>query len=106
MWTDATAEVNPGFISVVAMVETVWILRRSYRFSDRRIATALEGLLKADVLLVEDEREVSIAMTALKRRQSSFADALIAALDAKAGCSVTVTFDRRPRAYRDSRLSD
>jgi predicted nucleic-acid-binding protein len=92
---EGLTEANPGFISVVAMVETAWVLKSSYGFPDRRIAAAIEGLLKADTLLVEDEREVSVAMMALKRRQGSFADALIAALGAKAGCSVTYTFDRK-----------
>jgi predicted nucleic-acid-binding protein len=92
---EGLSEANRGFISVVAMVETAWVLKRSYGFSDRRIAAAIEGLLAADALLVEDEREVSVAMIALKRRQGSFADALIAALGAKAGASVTLTFDRK-----------
>ena len=92
---EGLTEAIPGFISVVAMVETAWVLKRSYRFSDRRIAAAVEGLLKADALLVEDEREVSVAMMSLKRAQGSFADALIAALGGKAGCSATFTFDQK-----------
>ncbi len=88
-------ESNPGFVSVVAMVETVWVLERRYGFSDVRIASAIEWLLKADVLVVEDEREVSVAMIALKRGQGSFADALIGALGDKVGCSTTLTFDRK-----------
>ena len=35
-------------------------------------------------------------MLAMKASRASFADALIGALDAKVGCSVTVTFDRKP----------
>ena len=88
-------ESNPGFVSVVAMVETVSVLERRYGFSDVRIASAIEWLLKADVLVVEDEREVSVAMIALKRGQGSFADALIGALGDKVGCSTTLTFDRK-----------
>jgi len=92
---EGLTKANPGFISVVAMVETAWVLKRSYGFSDRQIAAAVEGLLKADTLLVENEREVSVAMMALKRAQGSSADALIAALGAKAGCSATFTFDQK-----------
>ena len=39
--------------------------------------------------------QVFTAMVALKEDRVSFADALIGALDAKAGCSATVTFDRK-----------
>jgi predicted nucleic-acid-binding protein len=89
-----TAE-NPGFISVVAVAETVWVLERSYGVADQDIAATIERLLQADVLVVENEQQVFAAMIALKEGQGSFADALIAALGVKAGCSNTLTFDRR-----------
>ena len=88
-------EQNPGFISVLAMAETVWVLERAYRLADRDIAAAVERTLQADVLVVESEQEIFTAMIALKEGSGSFADALIEALDAKAGCTQTVTFDLR-----------
>jgi len=89
------SEENPGFVSVVAMAETVWVLDRAYGLSDEDIAAAIERMLQADVLLVEDEQEVFAAMSALKDGRGSFADALIGALGAAAGCSATLTFDRK-----------
>jgi predicted nucleic-acid-binding protein len=86
---------NPGFISVVAIAETVWVLDRAYRFSDEDIVAAIERTLHTDVLVVEREQEVFAAMTALKEGRGAFADALIGALGAAAGCSATLTFDRR-----------
>jgi len=86
-------EGNPGFVSIVAMVETVWVLDRAYNLAAHEIAAAVEGMLQADVLVVEYEQEVFTAMIALKEGQGSFADAIIAALGAKAGCSCTLTFD-------------
>jgi predicted nucleic-acid-binding protein len=86
---------NPGFISVVAIVETVWVLERAYRLADHQIAAAIERVLQADVLVVESEQEVFYAMIALKEQRGSFADALIAALGARAGCSRTFTFDQK-----------
>lgn len=88
-------EENPGFISVVAMVETVWVLDRAYGLTAHEIAAAIERILQADVLVVENEQEVFTATVALKEGQGSFADALIAALGARAGCSRTLTFDRK-----------
>jgi predicted nucleic-acid-binding protein len=86
---------DPGFISVVAMVETAWVLERAYRLSGRDVAAAIERTLQADTLIVENEQEVFTAMIALKEARGSFADALIGALGASAGCSHTVTFDRK-----------
>jgi predicted nucleic-acid-binding protein len=88
-------EENPGFVSIVAMVETVWVLDRAYNLAAHEIAAAVEGMLQADVLVVENEQEVFTAMITLKERQGSFAGAIIAALGAKAGCSCTLTFDHK-----------
>ncbi len=85
---------NPGFISIVAMVETVWVLDRAYGLADDEIVAALERMLQADTLVVENEQEVFTAMIALKEGSGSFADALIGALGARAGCSRTLTFDK------------
>jgi predicted nucleic-acid-binding protein len=85
---------NPGFVSVVAMVEIAWVLDRAYGFPSNEIAVAIERILQTDVLVVESEQEVFTAMTALKDRLGSFADSLIAALSAKAGCRSILTFDR------------
>ena len=87
-------EDDPGFVSVVAMVETVWVLERAYGLSGPEIAAAVERTLQADVLVIQIEQEVFAAMTVLKEGQGSFADALIGALGARAGCSRTLTFDR------------
>jgi len=89
------SEDDPGFVSVVAMVETVWVLDRAYGLADQEIAAAIERTLQADVLAIESEQEVFTAMIALKEGRGSFADALIAALGAKAGCSRTLTFDEK-----------
>lgn len=86
---------DPGFISIVAMAEIAWVLERLYRLSNAHIATAIERMLQADLLVIESEQEVFAAMTALKEGYGSFADALIGALGAKAGCTSPVTFDRR-----------
>ncbi|HXY47852.1 MAG TPA: type II toxin-antitoxin system VapC family toxin [Terriglobales bacterium] len=88
-------EEHPGFVSIVAMVETVWVLDRAYGLATHEIAAAVERMLQTDVLVVENEQEVFTAMIALKERRGSFADAMIAALGAKAGCSSTLTFDER-----------
>ena len=88
-------EENPGFVSIVAMVETVWVLDRAYRLAANEIAAALERVLQTDVLVVENEQEVFSAMIALKQGRGSFADAVIAALGTRAGCSRTLTFDHK-----------
>jgi len=86
---------NPGFVSVVAMVETVWVLDRAYSLTAKEISAAVEGLLQVEVLAIENEQEVFTAMVALKQGRGSFSDALIAELGTRAGCARTLTFDQK-----------
>lgn len=88
-------EQTPGFVSVVALAETTWVLERVYRLRKQEIAIVIERILGADALLVEHEAEVATALTALWEGRGSFADALVGAINAKVGCSRTVTFDRK-----------
>jgi len=44
---------------------------------------------------VENEQEVFAAMLALRAGHGSFADALIGGLGRRAGCTRTLTFDRK-----------
>ena len=84
-----------GFVSIVAMAETVWVLDRTFNLSPREIAATIERMLQIEVLLIEHEQEVFTAMIALKEGRASFADALIAALGIRAGCEHTLTFDQK-----------
>jgi predicted nucleic-acid-binding protein len=88
-------EQDPGFVSVVAMAETAWVLERVYGRTAEEIAAVIERMLEVEVLVVESEQEVFTAMIAVKEGRGSFADALIGALGARAGCSHTVTFDQK-----------
>jgi len=86
---------NPGFVSVVAMVETVWVLDRAYGLTGQEIAAVVERLLQLEVLRIENEQQVFTAMVALKQGNGSFADVLIAELGTQAGCTRILTFDRK-----------
>ena len=97
-------EQSPGFISLVTMVETVWVLTRVYDLSNREVAAAIERILQADTLLVQNEQEVFTAMIALKTGVGSFSDALIGALGEWAGCTATLTFDRKAKRLKQFQL--
>ena len=95
---------NPGFASIVAMVETVWVLDRAYGLTAQEIATAVERLLQVEVLAIDNEQEVFTAMVALKQGRGSFADALIAELGARAGCTRTLTLTKKHPDFLPSSL--
>jgi predicted nucleic-acid-binding protein len=109
----------------VVIVETAWVLERSYGLPDVEVATAIESMLQTDVLVLEREQDVFAlereqdvfalereqdvfalereqdvfaTMMALEGGLGSFADVLVGSLGSSAGCSVTLTFDRRAAA--------
>jgi predicted nucleic-acid-binding protein len=86
---------DQGFVTMVAVAETAWVLERTYGFSDAAIAAAIERMLQIDVLVVENELDVFTAMVELAEGRGSFADALIGTCGARSGCSHTLTFDRK-----------
>jgi predicted nucleic-acid-binding protein len=88
-------EQSPGFVSIVALAETVWVLERFYRLKKQEIAIVIERILGADALLLEHEAEVATALTAVWEGRGSFADALVGAINNQAGCSRTLTFDQK-----------
>src|SRR6516165_3665674 len=89
------SEQNPGFISLVTVLEIVWVLRSLLKQTPSEIASHIEHLLAADSLEVQNEQQVFEAAFALKRGTGEFEDALIGALNAWAGYVHTLTFDRK-----------
>ncbi len=85
---------NPGYVNLVALAETAWVLDRYYELPRAELAGALEALLQVDVIEVQKERAVFQALQIFKEG-CAFADALIGALNHEAGCARTMTFDRR-----------
>ena len=86
---------EPGFVSLVCVLEIVWVLGSLYGRTRAQIADHVEMLLAADALEVQNEQEVYAAVVALRNGSGSFEDALIGALGAWRGCRTTLTFDRK-----------
>jgi predicted nucleic-acid-binding protein len=85
---------DPGFVNRIVICELVWVLERGYRLERDRIADALEELLEAGQLLIEDEENLRPAIVQY-RKGADLADSLLAALNLRAGCEYTATFDKK-----------
>lgn len=88
------SERTPGFIPVVVLVETCWVLKRLYDATQDEVRVTVCDLLDARQLVVEHRLAVARAVLRLCKRAGDFADALIAECAAQAGCERTVTFDK------------
>lgn len=86
---------DPAAVSLVALVEFAWVLRRSYGRSPTDVARAIRGLLAADSIVIQSEQAVIRALRDAEESRADFADSVIAHLGLGAGCDYTVTFDRK-----------
>ena len=86
-------EEEPGFVSIVCILEIAWVLRSLFNRSRQEIANDIEMILAADTLEVQNEQEVYYTVVSLRNGIGTFEDALIGSLGAWRGCSATLTFD-------------
>lgn len=85
---------NPGFICREVVIETAWVLERSYRLPRLRIAEALMGLAASDSLVVENAEDVVAAAHRYLQGGVGFSDQMIVAAAERAGALPLYTFDR------------
>jgi predicted nucleic-acid-binding protein len=86
---------DPGFLSLIVVVETVWVLESSYSFSKQQIEEVLETLLKSRELRIERADLVVQALRTFQASRADFADCLIERCAHAAGCLLIYTFDRK-----------
>jgi len=88
-----TAE-SPGYVSIVSVVELVWVLTGCYAQSKQEICTVIETLLRTKGIIVAHADTVWKALRLFKEGNADFADCLIERFAAEAGCQHVATFDR------------
>lgn len=82
-----------GFITLVSVVELVWVLSSSYDLARGQIAQALDVILRSKQLVVDQAEHVVRALRAYGAGNADFADCLIERTAVAAGCAKTMTFD-------------
>lgn len=95
---------EPGYVSQVVLVETVWVLTRSYKMSREAIADIVGSLLRAREIVVDRADAGYLALATYRTTKADFSDALIAHGGRLAGCSETLTFDKPAASHAGLRL--
>jgi predicted nucleic-acid-binding protein len=86
---------NGAWVSLVTLVETVWVLKSSFGLSRDRLADTIGVLLKHDALLLQDAEVVESALTLYSGSpRIEFSDCVILAQARRAGHGPLMTFDR------------
>ena len=84
---------NPGFITLISIVELYWVLTSSYELNGRQVKQVLEALLRTKQIIVDRADQVLRALRVFDDGKADFADCLIERTAVSAGCSQTMTFD-------------
>jgi predicted nucleic-acid-binding protein len=85
------------YISAIVLCELAWVLRRAYRVSQRDLVETLDRILATTQFVIGDKDLVRQGLDAYRAGRADFADYVIGAVHADAGCAKTATFDRRLR---------
>jgi predicted nucleic-acid-binding protein len=85
-------EQKPGLVTVVALIELIWVMEQSYGAAEDAIAEVIPGLLEAPNIVVERGAAVRAAM---RSKHGDLADRLLHEIGRSEGCVATVTFDKR-----------
>lgn len=84
---------SPGFVSMVSIVELVWVLQSCYQSAKSDVVTVLETLLRTRELTVEHGEIIWQALRKFMANKADFADCLVERCAHAAGCTYTATFD-------------
>lgn len=95
---------EPGYLSVVSVVELVWVLTGCYASTKAELCQVLETLLRAKGIVVAHADIVWKALRLFREGNADFADCLIERFANEAGCSYTTTFDRDAAKHCGMRL--
>ena len=85
---------RPGFICREVIIEMVWVLERSYRFTRAQIADVLVEMTLTQGLVFESEDDVVRAALQYRQGGPGFADLMILAAVTRAQANPLHTFDR------------
>lgn len=86
---------NPGLISVVVLLELLWVLESVYALGEAARISVVERLLAAKELRLEAPQLVRKALLIKSTASAGLADILIGLIYQAQGAHETATFDKR-----------
>ena len=91
---EVCGEARPGFVTIVALAELVWVLEECYGARKAEIVVILQRILRTKQLVVEEAETVWKAVRLFESSSADFADCLIDRIAAAHECEYTATFDK------------
>jgi len=101
---NSLSENRKGFISIVVLIETIWVLSRAYGHKRQEICNFIDLLLSSSVLQVQFADVWERVLHDEGFQDKDLGDAVIAVLGLQADCIETVTFDKKASKIEGMRL--
>ncbi len=95
-WAAAEEFIEGGaWVSVVVLVEAIWVLDSVYELKSHALAQAVEMLIDHRDLVIQEAEAVAAALMLFRKKPAlGFSDCLIVELARRAGHGPVGTFDR------------
>lgn len=88
---------QPGFVSLVVLVELCWVLKRLYKATDQELAAMAADMLGSAQFQFEQREVVQAAtqrMLSMQKVKVGFTDVLVVDVARAHGCTHTASFDK------------
>jgi predicted nucleic-acid-binding protein len=83
------------FVNSIVLAETTWILEQKLKLARVDVCDVVDRLLYSTNITVGDLAAVDEARQTYEATNIGFADCLIARINSRAGCTHTLTFDKK-----------
>ena len=86
---------NQGFITLISIVELVWVMQGCYKATKDECIAILQTLIHTREILLENAEVVVMATRQYSSSSADFADCIIERCANYAKCTCTMTFDSK-----------
>jgi len=88
------------FISLLVILEVIWVLESVYEISRQDILGAFQNLLLMPVLSFDGQMALQAFIQSARSGKEGLADLLIAHVAVESGCSGVLTFDKKASGFK------
>jgi len=85
----------PGYITLVTLIEIVWVLESCYQQPKTAILDVVLALLTTKQIVIERADSVYLAIKRYRSGKADFSDAVISVVAESDGCESVMTFDKQ-----------
>lgn len=95
----ALSKGNPIFVSLVVILESIWVLQETYSFDKQKIVNFLHFISSEPGFVLQEKEAILKALKIFTHHHNDFPDLLIGSISEMKNCEVIYTFDKKLKKY-------